>query len=173
MAAMVEQPLLLVDVDGVLNPLGRVSGDFRSHDCVVDGVLYKVRLNPLHGAALLAVAKETGAALTWATTWEDDANTWIGPEIGLSPLPVVPMPPPAGRTAGGEYGEMFKTPHVARYAEGRPFVWFDDDVWTQDEDYLRDHPDVDDFLLIRVDARRGLGNADIARAHVWLTETAR
>ncbi|WP_093258887.1 HAD domain-containing protein [Thermostaphylospora chromogena] len=165
---MTERPLLLLDVDGVLNPLRRPSRDFQTHDCPVDGTLYRVHLNPKHGAELLLLAEEAGAELVWATTWEHAANEWIGPRIGLPELPVIEMPIIGGRLAGPA-GEMFKTPHVAAYVAGRPFVWFDDLTGDADEDYLRRHPGVGDFLLVRVDPRHGLLPQDLALAREWLT----
>jgi hypothetical protein len=165
---MIERPLLLLDVDGVLNPLDKKSAEFVSHECVVDGVMYRVHLNPAHGGKLLALAVETGAELVWATTWEHAANEWIGPRIGLPSLPVIAMPFPA-QPSGGQ-GEMFKTPHVATYVGSRPFVWFDDHTWEPDIDYLRAHPQVGEFLLVHVDPRRGLTERDLHEARDWLTK---
>jgi hypothetical protein len=45
----------------------------------------RVWLNPEHGRALLGLGYE----LCWATTWMSDANTWIGPVLGLPELPFV------------------------------------------------------------------------------------
>ena len=64
---------------------------------------------------------------------------------------------------------MFKTPHMAAYVERRPFVWFDDQVWLEDEEYLRGTQGLDDFLLIHVDPREGLTSRHLAQAHEWLT----
>ncbi|MFI6789889.1 HAD domain-containing protein [Nonomuraea sp. NPDC050383] len=159
------KPLLLVDVDGVLNPFGRPDPGFRRYRCTVGHEVYTVHLNPRHGARLLELAIATGAELAWATTWEDHANEWIGPRIGLPELPVVPM----GPVLGSDMGEMFKTPHVAAYVERRPFVWFDDQVRWEDENFLRERQGLDDFLLVHVDPRGGLTSEHLARAHRWLT----
>ncbi|MFD0656319.1 HAD domain-containing protein [Thermocatellispora tengchongensis] len=137
----------------------------------MDGQVYRVQLNTAHGPALLRLAEETGAELVWATTWEHAANEWIGPRIGLPELPVIEMPLPGlpGGPPPSGYGEMFKTPHVAAYVGGRPFVWFDDHTWEPDEAYLRDRPGIGEFLLVRVDARAGLTEADLAGAREWLS----
>ncbi|NRQ31536.1 hypothetical protein HII36_06725 [Nonomuraea sp. NN258] len=161
------KPLLLVDVDGVLNPMSRPSPDFRRYRCSIGSEVYTVHLNAKHGRGLLDLALATGAELVWATTWEHHANDWIAPRIGLPPLPVIPMTP----VLPNEHGEMFKTPHVAAYAERRPFVWFDDQVWAEDEEYLRVHQGLDDFLLVHVDPRHGLTREHLAMAHEWLTLT--
>ncbi|MFI7706643.1 HAD domain-containing protein [Nonomuraea sp. NPDC049480] len=161
------KPLLLLDVDGVLNPMGRPTPDYRRYRCTIAGEVYTVHLNPRHGRRLLELAEATGAELVWATTWEHHANDWIAPRIGLPSLPVIPV----STDVLSERGEMFKTPHVAAYAGRRPFVWFDDQVWAEDEEYLRVHQGLDDFLLVHVDPTRGLTSHHLGMAHEWLTLT--
>ncbi|MFB9967573.1 HAD domain-containing protein [Sinosporangium siamense] len=161
---MIERPLLLVDVDGVLNPLGRPTPDFRKYECHVEGQTYTVFLNSRHGTRLLSLAVETGSELVWATTWEHWANEWIAPRLSLPQLPVIKLPP----NVRGQFGEMFKTPAIAEYVGRRPFVWFDDQVWAADEDYLRAHPGVGDFLLVQVDPRVGLTQTEFGYAREWL-----
>ncbi|MFC4012754.1 HAD domain-containing protein [Nonomuraea purpurea] len=161
------KPLLLLDVDGVLNPMGRPTPGFRRYNCTIGAVVYTVHLNPRHGRRLLDLAISTGSELVWATTWEHHANEWIAPRIGLPPLPVIPLSP----DPPSEFGEMFKTPHVAAFAGRRPFVWFDDQVWAEDEEYLRVHQGLTDFLLIHVDPARGLTSRHLGMAHEWLTLT--
>ncbi|GAA4933239.1 hypothetical protein HD597_009556 [Nonomuraea thailandensis] len=164
------KPLLLLDVDGVLNPMGRPAPDFRRYRCTIGDDVYTVHLNPRHGRRLLELALVTGSELVWATTWEHHANDWIAPRIGLPSLPVITLGSSSGAPAS-EHGEMFKTPHVAAYAGQRPFVWFDDQVWAEDEEYLRVHQGLADFLLIHVDPRQGLTSRHLGMAHEWLTLT--
>lgn len=164
MFRMEERPLLLLDVDGVLNPLGRRERGFRRYDVTVEDVVYTVFLNRRHGAALLALAEETGAELAWATTWEHLANQWIGPRVGLPRLPVVEL----GGDVFASRGVMFKTPHVAAFVKNRPFVWFDDAVGPLDVSYLREHPDVGEFLLVGIDRDLGLADEHLDQARQWL-----
>ncbi|MDF2712376.1 MAG: hypothetical protein K0R62_8028 [Nonomuraea muscovyensis] len=159
------RPLLLVDVDGVLNPFGRPEPGFRRYHCTIGPEAYTVHLDARHGTRLLELALATGAELAWATTWEHHANHWIAPRIGLPELSVVPM----GPARDSELGEMFKTPHVAAYVEDRPFVWFDDQVRDEDERYLRERQGLDRFLLVCVDPVGGLTRQHLAMARRWLT----
>ncbi|NUP78109.1 MAG: hypothetical protein HOV96_11260, partial [Nonomuraea sp.] len=148
--------------------MGPATPDFRRYRCTIDTEVYTVHLNPGHGRRLLDLALATGSELVWATTWEHHANDWIAPRIGLPSLPVITL---ARDRARSEHGEMFKTPHIAEYAGRRPFVWFDDQVWAEDEEYLRVGQGLTDFLLIHVDPRRGLTREHLGMAHEWLTLT--
>ena len=78
-------PLLLIDVDGVLNPFAAKRCPAGYVEEQIAG--FPVRLRAADGPALLAYADRF--ELAWATTWEDQANTEIGPRIGLPPLPVI------------------------------------------------------------------------------------
>ena len=153
-----DRPLLLLDVDGPLNPFraGRapLPRGYRPH--TIHGL--RVLLDPAHGPALTALPFD----LVWATTWEHDANTEIAPRVGLPALPVITWPVGADTAPG----LCFKTPTVAAYTAGRPFAWVDDEVTDTDRAWLaarRDAP----FLLHRVSARRGLRPTDLATLATW------
>jgi hypothetical protein len=84
---------ILLDVDGPLNPYAakatqRPEG-YVTHRMKPSGFEHgkglRVWLKPSHGAELQAL----GGELIWATTWEFEANEWIGPHIGLPELPVI------------------------------------------------------------------------------------
>jgi hypothetical protein len=129
----VTRPLLLLDVDGVLDPYftprawAKRSGrdgwqrhDVSSPDLLDDAgrplklVQY---LNAGHGAMLLAAAAEADAELAWATSWNELANKHVAPKIGLPPLPVY--------WSGGNP----KRPAAvleAVAAQRRRFAWLDD-----------------------------------------------
>lgn len=165
---MTKRPLVLLDVDGVLNPARRHSLRLRHYECVLDGHTYRILLNARHGRKLARLARDTGAELAWATTWEQHANVEIGPRIGLPILPVIEVNSDPGTRAG----EHFKTRHVAEYVARRPFVWFDDNLGAPDWQYLKDHPGVDEFLLVDVDPRTGLTDGHLSQARAWLAARA-
>lgn len=127
------KPVLLLDVDGVLDPdftpraWAKRSGKdgWRRYDTsgpdLLDDDGEPLRLvqylNANHGSMLLAAAAEAGAELAWATTWNELANIYVGPKIGLPELPVY------------DSGGNPKRPAAvleAVAAQRRRFAWLDD-----------------------------------------------
>ncbi len=158
---MDDRPLILIDIDGVVNVL--TSSKIRSRLCFHDGWRqqrindFGVRLfwNPRIGPWLLRLAEETGAELAWGTMWEDDANFYVSPLLGLPRLPVAPAASDINKARG-----------IVPWTAGRPFVWFDDDIGeTEETDELcGDQP----HLVILTDERYGLEPEHIERAREWL-----
>jgi hypothetical protein len=114
------KPLLLIDIDGVLNPHvgpGIEAGpEFEVH--AIHNQI--VRLNRMHGAWLHSLL--AAYDLVWATTWEEDANRLIAPAIGApDDLPVISFPD------RDSLGWTWKLPAVRGYVQNRPAVWLDDD----------------------------------------------
>ena len=165
---MTDKPLLLIDVDGPLNPFAakptRRPEGYTTHRLAPKGCNprkpYRVWLNPGHGRMLLDFAETAGVELVWCTTWEHDANKMIGPVIGLPVLPVIELGFPATRWKFGA---------VAEYAAGLPLAWLDDDFdehrtarrWFDAQ--RADMP----TLLHHVDARIGLTDADLDAVAAW------
>ncbi|MDH6576929.1 hypothetical protein [Kitasatospora sp. MAP5-34] len=166
------RPLLFLDVDGPLNPYAakpekrpegyttlRVplknrtawdSGLPRTHRRPM-----RVWLNPGHGPALLALGYE----LCWATTWMSDANEWIGPVLGLPELPFVDFGAALHRERPD--GVHWKTAPLVAYADGRPFVWVDDEQGDADQAHVASNHAAP-ALLHHVNPRIGLRQDDFA-----------
>ncbi len=156
-------PVVLIDVDGVLNPLKRGPG-YHRHKCTPDGITYRLWLNAAHGPMLRALAEETGAELCWASFWKNAANDWIAPRVGLPELPHVPIPS-CPEDAGCTLGE-WKVRHVVEWATGAPFVWFEDEP--DAEECLAGAVDLPEHLLVPVDPITGLTEDHIEVARAWL-----
>lgn len=175
---MSDKPLLLLDVDGPLNPFAapptqRPEGyetfhlressftDAQGHQWGTGGI--RVWLNAAHGPMLLALTDLVD--LVWATAWEQMANTLVGPVLGLPALPVIRFP----RRQSYPFGQIFKRDDVERWAAGRPFAWFDDEFQIPG-DYAwatkrteSGHP----TFLRWIDPQVGLSQLDVDLVAAW------
>ena len=154
--------MILLDVDGVLNP--SFSSQQRSqlvhHDgwrhgrAWSNGLEYHLLLNPEHGRWLRDIAAEASADLAWASTWEDLANQFVGPVIGLPPLPFAPA------------ALHNKARSVVGWTAGRPFAWLDDsaDELAQAGRLAQGQP----HLCVLVDAHTGLTQEHLSQVRAWL-----
>jgi hypothetical protein len=111
------RPILLVDVDGVLNPWEAESTpDGFGEYSFFPGE--RVLLSPGHGKLLTGLARDY--ELVWATAWEHNANRLICPVLEMPELPVIEFPM-SGR-------DLFfrKLPSVINAVGDRPCAWIDD-----------------------------------------------
>lgn len=171
-------PLLLLDVDGPLNPyalqpaagadgyathLLKPANWVRRHGGVRDETPpLRVDLNPAHGPALTALASSYD--LVWATSWMDEANDEIGPRIGLPRLPYIDWG--AGLMVPDPDGLLWKTRMLVAFAAGRPFAWVDDEIADDDREWVAAHH-AGPVLLHRVDPEVGLTDDDFAVLREW------
>lgn len=164
------KPLAFIDVDGVLNRM--VSNDVAKHrDYITSTVTpmnwpmrLKVHLDTRDRFRLWALGDHFD--LAWATTWEHEAPRLIAPLIGTGHDWPVAINNGMGAT---------KAPGIIELADGRPFVWFDDDISPEDEAICRRAPGQN--LLIHVAANRvtkldpdeptGLTGDHIEQAITW------
>lgn len=171
---MVMKPLLLIDVDGPLNPwknkpTKRPEG-YETHRLVPTGwnprKPLRVWLNPSHGAELLSLPFD----LIWCTTWgwDNDANRLIGPAIGLPELPVLEFPVALKyrNFERDENGVYWKTPDIVEWADGRSFVWIDDEIRSADHEYITNHHK-GAAMAHQVDPARGLTTENFEILRAW------
>jgi hypothetical protein len=141
-------PILFLDVDGTLLPFGG--------DPVVGRLVEDV------GVRLAALPCE----LVWATTWGEQANTDIGPRLGLPRLPVVRWesdPEPEDHWSGLHW----KTRGLATWAANRPFAWLDDEISPHDRDWLHNNYPAP-TLLQPVDPHQGVTPQTLTTLESWL-----
>ncbi|OMI89110.1 hypothetical protein BSZ07_13625 [Streptomyces sp. M1013] len=150
MTSATGRPLLFLDIDGPLIPFGSPVCAARPVD---EGNPLLARLDPGVGARLSAL----GCDLVWATTWGEEANEAVAPRIGLPRLPVLDRPDACAEE--GPRGLHWKTRPLVEWADGRPFVWVDDEIGAMDRQWVAAaHPGP--YLLHRVDPAEGLTDAD-------------
>ncbi|MEV0494888.1 hypothetical protein [Streptomyces atratus] len=97
---------------------------------------------------------------------EDEANEWIGPHLGLPPLPYIDWPAIHGSAPDGT---LRKTQYVVEYAAGRPFAWVDDEMTERDRAWI-DRQGPGRSLLLRIDPRIGLERADFDALARWAAD---
>jgi HAD domain in Swiss Army Knife RNA repair proteins len=155
-------PVIFIDVDGVLNP-----EDPHEDNRVVlakpegSAWTFPLNLSARQGRLLTALARETGAEIVWCSTWQQDANEWVGSRIELPPeLPHLRLEPARfSETLGA-----VKARTAAAYAGRRRFVIFDDEP-----EIGSCLPGDADGLHVYVDPRSGLLPEHIAAAREFLS----
>jgi hypothetical protein len=93
-----------------------------------------------------------------------DANELVSPRLGFPELPVVEFP---DDDEDPVYGLHWKTRFLAQWADGRRFVWLDDEIADTDRRWVQTHYP-GKALLHRVDPLVGLTDADFALVREWL-----
>ena len=157
------RPLILVDVDGVLNVI--TSSAERRRLCYHEGWrqkrvelpagAFRLFWNPAVGPLLRRLAADTGAELAWGTTWEEYANLVVGPLVGLPRLPVCPVNDFPHKANG-----------IVPWTAGRPFVWFDDEP--DAAQVTAKLAGAQPHLVVPVNERTGLTEEHAATAREWL-----
>ena len=164
------RPLVLVDVDGVLNPARSNAPGYRGHWVFPGGLAHRLLLNPSHGPMLTGLAEVAGAELVWASYWRNRANTWVAPRVGLPPLRFVPIPRRWRAHTRLSLGS-WKVCHVAAWLGQRPFVWFEDDA--DAVAHLAGQLGLGRHLVVKVDPVIGLTSSHVEQARAWLDDLPR
>ena len=162
-AAEQAQPVLYVDVDGVISlwgfdPNSRPPGAFAS----VDGILHF--LSSQAGAHLLAL--RDAFELVWCTGWEEKADEHLPGALGLPQLAglehlTFDRPTSAGATTPGHW----KLAAVDAHAAGRPAAWIDDALNEACEAWARER--AAPTLLVVTEPAVGLVAEHAERLRAW------
>lgn len=149
------EPLLLLDVDGVLNPYPGTPDGYAEYAFFPDDD-EPVRLCADHGRWLRELAG--WFEIVWATGWGEEANRLICPAFGLQPLPVIPLP-------SIPFDPRAKLPAVAAYAGERPVAWVDDIVTDEARAWADERPQP--TLIVEIDPARGLAREHVDTLTAW------
>ena len=117
------QPLILLDIDGVINDLNALSGIDR--DWGIDQVYshgHTVHIPEYMGWLIRQLTDV--AEVHWCTTWRERANNEIAEHLGIDPLPVVDDGT-RSRFVDWKAAAAYELAESA-LAEGRRVLWIED-----------------------------------------------
>lgn len=175
---MATKPIMLLDVDGPLNPFAakatkRPEG-FTTHRMRPTGWTdpslnpLRVWLNPNMGPKL----KSLGYEIIWATAWRGDANEWISPHVGLpTDLDFIDWGPHDTNLVDKAYKKLhWKTTQIVSWMDahypGRDFIWVDDEAQKDDSKFIKAATDVN-FKLFIINPKTGIDDSDLADMADW------
>ena len=154
--------MLLLDIDGVLNPFAALDcpAGYTEHE-VFPGE-EPVRLCPAHGEWIAELAGPF--EVVWASAWGVDANRLLGPLLDLPAFAHVDFPPTP-------FPPEMKVPFVIRHLRDRPAVWIDDVLTPEARNWVAARPTP--TLLLAVDPAAGLTRHTVDVALQWAARRSR
>lgn len=163
-----DKPLLLLDVDGVINVFNGSQRGYIMHRATVGHGTFPLKIRTEMSVWLEKLSEHFH--LVWCTMWNDEANTHIGPVVGLPVLPYVPV---YGRYRGAVYAESDRLLHpkvhaIKEHVPGRAFAWVDDEISRRDLLWAENRSKA--FApthLEKTDERQGLIDHQVKRLVTW------
>lgn len=150
------KPILAVDVDGVISLFGYEETPAESRMEMVDGMLHCISLATGRRLQLLAERFD----LVWATGWEDKANFYLPPLLGLPELPHLTF------DGAARFGSAhWKLGPLDEYGQGRALAWIDDNFDDSCYRWAQDRPEP--TLLVPTEPARGLGEVETEALAAW------
>lgn len=167
------RPVWLLDVDGVLNSIGRAPnpqslrlGTTKQEYLKTNSGTYRLRVDNHLVDFVNRMNESDLVEVRWCTTWSDEANTIFAPAFGFPQLLVGAKPP----KDTGRFDDYNWKSNAARGVlnSGRRLVWTDDDAipsWFDEEvaSYSQGH------LLVRPNPEVGLTLANCEAIEKFLT----
>ena len=172
MGATGDRPILLLDVDGVLNaprrqlPEGWRQGTFNGFRLSWDPTI-TARLRDLHESGRVEIQ--------WLTTWTTDADRLLAAPMGLprglkthARADTAPTGFLGSLDGASGWWKLAVAREVAAAEPDRRIVWIDDDLAEQADDtgdWLAAHPHV---LVVAPDLAVGLTHSQLDAVEAWL-----
>lgn len=188
LAEMRFKPIVAIDVDGVLRVGFPSEEEHEANTAAVFGVEITMHRGsfPKHlhgqppwdeggvwtdvhwfsrtGAGWVRDLVARGVDVRWATTWQDWANIYFAPVLGIPPLPVAVQ---AGVRRSEESPE-WKARILAQAFPSRPVLWVDDILPWPRFDARRRPMDRAITRLQRINGCSGIFPADVTEMDQWL-----
>ena len=165
-------PILLLDVDGVLNavrrdlPEGWRRGTFNG---------YVLSWDPTVVARLRALHESRRVEIHWLTTWTTNADRLLAEPMGLprglrthGREDVLPTGYSGERRGISGWWKLAAAQAVAEAEPGRRIVWIDDDLADQAEDTSEWLATNGQVLVVAPDFFEGLTHTELDRVEAWL-----
>lgn len=159
-------PILYLDVDGVVNALSPVVPSFEHRSFTVGS--FAISWHPPTVARLVAWLGEGRITITWLTTWEGEANSELGPVMGIPRLPAARR---SQAPTGERLGPWWKLAFVQdAYDRGEAVIWVDDDIATTPHArHWLATTEPDRMLALSPEPEDGLGSEHLDLIDEWLT----
>lgn len=172
------KPLLLLDIDGVINAFGILGEDSTKYDFdqgvqTSNGAVFRIRVPP--GTQTRVQRLSQSFEMVWATMWMEDAHPCIGlPLLGIKECwpyvrfdgcinnwpREVPRYEPDRKT--------FKLAYVADYVGDRSMAWVDDDIQLDAAQWAEQRRERKiPTLLVRPQCHTGLTDSHVASLVRW------
>ncbi len=153
------KPVILVDIDGVCNPLSaaprlRPEWTWRMASCGWNRGWVAPELGTLL-VSLTAVAD-----VMWCTGWEEEAVRY-GSHLGVPEWPWLTL------TASQAAADHWKIPSIDSHLADRPICWFDDENAAAAQQWAERRNQRIPTLFIEVNDAVGLTEAEVWRAYDW------
>lgn len=154
-----KQPILFLDVDGVISLFGFSSSDPPPGSFhFIDGVMHCI--NEACGPRLTSLSKSY--ELVWATGWEEKANEYL-PHLLRLDVPELPVITFDGSAVFGS--AHWKVGAIDEYALGRPAAWVDDFLDEHCERWAEERQEP--TLLVRTESHSGLTDELVEELLDW------
>jgi len=166
-------PVILLDVDGVINVLEPIDAAGYEYADVSVHRNFSVEVFPIYWRQVVVdylnrVSRDGLAEIQWLTTWGQHAITALSPALGLDQFQVadtIERYRPQERIVWTP--NWWKLNAIRRFAGVRRFAFIDDDLseWTRAQIAAI----APDSFLLRPASRVGLTDDDLASLDAWLT----
>ncbi len=144
-----DKPLLLVDVDGVLNRFGLGGHPLPEEVKLVKAGGYSLHISDINTKRLQRLSEHF--KMVWATIWEGDANKYIAPLHDLPNWPYIIF-----QHCYYDGVSTWKLNDVQKYVGERPMAWIDDDIQKDAYAWADERKEEIPTLLLRTDPFDGL-----------------